>query len=129
MWSDNNIVLLGDVVLSNKAAARIMNMASGTAFPVFMGSWLELFALVFNGGSSAELLMSLIAATNNAYQGRGYGKLWQTYNVYNGIPLELHRVEDNPTWENIPDWSTDFDAVEEYYEFLKKTEMGEVVVD
>lgn len=126
VWSDRVIVVHGDVVLSNFQANRIMKYPYDIGF---FGSQMDLFALTFTKAEKVNVLLDLAAAANQFRRGVGQGKFWNAYQVHNGIPVGEHRIADNNTFQNVWDWSRDFDMVEEYNEFLDKIEAREIEVD
>jgi len=125
-WENHVVIVHGDVVFSNKQASRLMHLPYDIGF---FGSWMELFALIFTEAERTNVLLDLAAAASEWRRGVGQGKLWNAYQVHNGIPVGEHRIADNLTFQNVWDWSVDFDTVEDYNEFLDKIGTREITVD
>jgi choline kinase len=124
LWTDRNIVLLGDVVYSPEAFEKII--ACRSQFQVFgrkelryriVGHYYEIFALSFDGTLNdrmREALIEYIQLTETG--GDQYGKLRTLYETWCGLPLGQFLHEDNVLYP-IEDWTEDIDTHEDYEQF------------
>ncbi len=126
VWENHVVIVHGDVVFSNKQANRLMHFPYDVGF---FGSWMELFALIFTPVERTNVLLDLAAAANEWRRGLGQGKLWNAYQVHNGIPVGEHQIANSQSFQNVWDWSRDLDSVEDYNKLLDDVRSGEIVID
>ena len=95
LWSERNIILLGDVYYSDSVFQHIMG---GTAPLQFYGRDFEIYALVFlNYGKDTTLADLLV---------KHPGKLWQLYYALRGWSKPGHLIPRNdPIYWNVGDRS------------------------
>lgn len=106
LWSDCNIILLGDVLFSNHTIRQIKNCQDSL---MFFGNSKEIFALVFTDKvrviENCRYCLEL-----------GGGKLWDLYRVIEGIDIKEHRIDGDFTHTT---GTRDFDCVLQYLDYLK----------
>ena len=112
---DRTVVLLGDVVYSDEAMARILAFDGPVA--VFGCQW-EIFAVSFSAKAQFAVEAALTVALVDAHQG-GRGKLWEFYRAFCGFPL-AEPILEGEIFQFITDYTDDIDTVQEYYAFLDK---------
>lgn len=115
LWSDRTVVLLGDVIYSDEAMARILACERPVAM---FGSHLKEFALSFSAEAQFAVEAALTAALLDALNG-GRGKLWEVYRLVSGFDLREERFEDE-VFHLVDDYTDDLDTIDGYYAFLDK---------
>jgi hypothetical protein len=117
-WNDRTIVLLGDVVYSKTVMNRVFNCKK--PFNIF-GNEHEIYALAFTKQQWPKVIKSLGIAIEHAKLGNA-GTLRKMYQAYCGLDLNGSEWEDKVLdWVcNVQDYTTDFDTVVEYQDFVRK---------
>lgn len=113
LWSDRTIILLGDVIYSDEAMARILACERPVAM---FGSFLKEFALSFSAEAQFAVEAALTVALVDALNG-GRGKLWEVYRLLCGFDLRETKFEDK-IFHLIDDYTDDLDTIDDYYAFL-----------
>jgi len=118
-WSENNIVLLGDVFYSNRSIAILTRQIQEIHFFGKVGrskfgkkSHGEIYAFVFDRGNQnviAKGVENILAYTNKG----GIGNLWDLYHHLAQLPYNSGRVERN-IFQLLNDYTDDFDTPEDY---------------
>jgi len=110
-WSDWCLFLLGDVWYSDYAWQTIRSIKDKLAF----GNEVEIFAFRFAENWHTKLNIAIDEAIKYWEDGKGRGKLWETYRAFEGYNFYEQRLGER--FALIEDETTDFDTVEEYMAF------------
>lgn len=124
IWTDRNIILLGDVYYSSCALKTVVKYEGDIAafgrsgsskFTEFIRP--EIFAISFNQKIASTVILNAKNALNDAIKG-GEGKLWQFYRSIAGFSLDEHQIETK-FFHVIDDLTNDFDLPEDYNSFIR----------
>jgi len=112
LWGSRTIILLGDVLFSDKTLADILNCADDVAF---FGRDSEMFAFVFSDDYAERMKQHLYEASKLG------GSLWDLYRVVCGFEPGSPQKEKVILHELTDDKLTrDFDHPSQYEQFCKE---------
>ncbi len=115
LWSDKTVVLLGDVVFTRNAIARVFGAELDI---VFFGNLWEIYAISFLRSSHERLKDALLVGRNINSDGVNVGKLRYCYKAIAGLPLIGEEIEDKYLIY-IHDLTLDIDCEEDYRDLLR----------
>lgn len=118
-WTDENLILLGDVFFSDNALDTILSHKSNLAFYGRTGKnritrcrGKELFALRFSSAAQGRFLDAADRALEHFEKG-GWDRLWILYRTLAGLDL-VETAFDESLLVKIEDITDDIDSPEEY---------------
>jgi len=116
IWFNSVVVLNGDVVFSAEALDRIFSgglHVYGQRTP----SW-EIFAVSFDSEDYKKVVGAAKEAIERGEKGHRC-TIWEFYRALSGLDLADQYKFDDVVWCEINDFTTDFDTLKHYEEFLR----------
>jgi len=122
IWKDRNVVLLGDVIYSNRVIDDIFKVALNSNDTVVFGDVWEIFAIIFSDSDRKAIVSALDKAIANSQ-----GKLRHFYFVYCGFDLHKKVPESkmlgHKVFRHVKDWTRDIDMLTQYQNAIRELVM------